>query len=236
MPGVARYDAIADFYDATVGDSVSDPATAALLELLGDVGGTRVLDLACGQGRVARELARCGGRVVGVDLSTALLDKARAIETRAPLGITYLEGDVEVSSLLHGETFDSIACNYGLSDVEDLEAVLATVHRLLVPGGRFVFSMLHPSFPGWGADAPSSWNPGRGYFREGWWLANNPGFRGKVGSYFRMLSTYLNAIVGHGLVIEQLVEPPPDSERVKGDPRALVPWYLVIRSSKRPTS
>src|SRR5512132_4094099 len=53
---VARYDAIADFYDATAVKAVIDQATATLLDLAGEVAGMSVLDLACGQGRVAREL------------------------------------------------------------------------------------------------------------------------------------------------------------------------------------
>jgi hypothetical protein len=42
---------------------------------------------------------------------------------------------------------------------------------------------------GWDADAPSSWPPGAGYNTEGSWLAENTGFRGKVGSNHRMPST-----------------------------------------------
>jgi 2-polyprenyl-3-methyl-5-hydroxy-6-metoxy-1,4-benzoquinol methylase len=51
--------------------------------------GLRVLDLACGQGRLSRELARRGARVVGLDISNELLDKARAVEKDEPLGISY---------------------------------------------------------------------------------------------------------------------------------------------------
>lgn len=60
MASIARYDPVADFYMAEVGDAIDDPATAALLGLIGDVAGSRLLDLACGQGRVTRELARRG--------------------------------------------------------------------------------------------------------------------------------------------------------------------------------
>jgi hypothetical protein len=50
----ARYDGVADLYEAMFGDSVEDPATAALLDLVGEVAGQRVLDIPCGSGRVAR--------------------------------------------------------------------------------------------------------------------------------------------------------------------------------------
>ena len=80
MEQVIRYDnEIADTYAAMLGDTVEDPGTAALLDLLGEVSRMRVLDLPCGEGRVARELARRGARVVGVDLSTSMLDRARAV-------------------------------------------------------------------------------------------------------------------------------------------------------------
>lgn len=224
----ARYDEIADFYDGVVGDGVTDPATAALLDLASEVRGLRLLDLACGQGRIARELARRGAHVVGADISEALLDKARAAENTGPLGITYLHADATSPGSLAGDIFDGVVCNFGLSDIDDLDAALATIARVLRPGGWFVFSIVHPCFPGWDADAPSSWPPGGAYYDEGWWLARNPGFRGKVGANHRMLSTYLNLLVRHHLSIEEVAEPAPgpewDARMPDADP---VPVYLV---------
>ena len=68
----ARYDAIADFY-ATAFDEIDDPASTALLHLLGPPSGMRVLDIACGHGRITRELARRGADVVGIDISARLI-------------------------------------------------------------------------------------------------------------------------------------------------------------------
>lgn len=226
----ARYDAIADFYAGRTGDDVADPATAALLDLVGDVSGLRVLDLACGHGRVARELADRGARVVGIDVSRALLEKARAAERARPRAIVYVHEDVSAPAALDGEHFDAVVCNYGLSDIDDLDGALATVTRALVPGGRVVCSILHPCFPGWGESAPSSAPPGRGYYEEGWWLADNPGFRGKVGAHYRMLSTYLNAFARHGMHFEQATEPaPPPGWDALAPGRDPVPVFLVVR-------
>jgi SAM-dependent methyltransferase len=126
--------------------------------------------------------------------------------------------------------FDGVVCNYGLSDIDDLDAALATVARLLKPAGWFVFSILHPCFPGWGEDAPSSW-PGRdGYFREGWWQAQNTGFRGKVGANHRTLSTYLNALTRHGFQLDVVAEPQPGADWAARNPGAgPVPVHLVAR-------
>jgi len=230
----ARYDEIADFYDERSGRSVADVGTAALLTLAGDVSGLRMLELACGQGRVARELARRGARVTGVDISAALLAKATAAETRQPLGITYVRADVTDPGVLDGQVFDAVACNYGLTDVDDLGGLLATVSRVLAPGGWFVFSLLHPCFPGWGRDAPSSWPPGLGYYHEGWWLADNPGYRGKVGASHRMLSTYVNSLAEHGFVLERVEEPQPGAEWMRRLPGAApVPAQIAARCLRR---
>ena len=229
---LARYDDIAEFYEQRSGKTVSDPATAALLDLAGDVGGLRLLEVACGQGRVARELAHRGARLTGLDISSALLIQARAYEAAEPLGISYLHADVTAPGVLEGQVFDVVVCNYGLSDIDDLDGVLANVARWLRPGGAFVFSLLHPCFPGWGSDAPSSWPPGHGYYQEGWWLASNTGYRGRVGSSHRMISTYLNSLTGHGLVLDRAVEPPPGANMQQRRPpgTAPVPFYFAARA------
>lgn len=232
--GGARYDELADHYDDFVDDDVTDPATAALLDLIGDPSGVRILDVACGQGRVARQLARRGARVTGIDISASLLDKARSRELAAPLGIRYDLLDVSSPVSLSAEIFDGVVCNFGLSDIDDLDGALASTTRLLAMGGWFVFSILHPCFPGWEtANAPSSWQPGRGYYDECWWRADTPGFRGTVGANHRMLSTYLNALGRHGLRVEQATEPPmPEGWASEAPGAEPVPVFLTARCRK----
>ena len=62
----ARYDAVAEFYVSGF-DSLDDPPSEALLELLGPPAGLRILDVGCGHGRVTRELARRGACLTGID-------------------------------------------------------------------------------------------------------------------------------------------------------------------------
>jgi SAM-dependent methyltransferase len=176
-----------------------------------------------------------GCRWQPADISSALVEKAHLTEKAEQLGITYLVGDATSSKVLAGESFDGVVCHFGLSDIDDVDAALATVSRLLRPGGWFVFSILHPCFPGWGDDAPSSWPTGSGYYAQGWWLAENSGFRGKVGANHRMLSTYLNSLVENGLAIEHAAEPQPAGEwlnaKLSDD---LVPVFLVVRCRCEP--
>jgi len=234
----ARYDAIADFYEEFASGPLTetDVVAVALLRLLEDVAGQRLLDLACGHGRVTRELARRGAAVVGLDISAALIGKARAIETALPQGITYVHADAAAPATLAGDRFDGVVCNFGLSDIDDLEGVLATVARVLPSHGTFTFSLLHPCFPGWGANRKSSWPPDGGYYQEGWWrLADAPShvLRAKVGANHRMLSTYLNTLLRHSLMLEELTEPPQPPEWASEAPGAApVPVYLVARCRK----
>jgi ubiquinone/menaquinone biosynthesis C-methylase UbiE len=233
MPG-ARYDAVADFYDAGFSDP-RDPVLIALLDLLGSPGGMRVLDVACGHGRVARELARAGAAVTGVDLSGALLDKARAQEEAEPLGILYVHGDAASVSGLDDGSFDAVVCNFGLADIDDLEGALATIQRALKPGGSFVFSILHPCFAGAGTVA-GTWPAGSRYYDEGFWTAHSKysTLRRQVGANHRTLSTYVNALSRHALVINAMAEPAPPDEWETDDRReaARLPVFLVVRCTK----
>jgi ubiquinone/menaquinone biosynthesis C-methylase UbiE len=151
----ARYDAVADFYISGF-DSADDPASLALLELLGPVAGLRVLDVACGHGRITRELARRGADVTGIDISAGLISKARETEQNEPLGIRYIRADVTTSAVLGNAEFDAATCNFGLSDIDALDAAIAAVSRALRPRGSFTFSILHPCFAG-GKDISGSW-------------------------------------------------------------------------------
>ena len=232
----SRYDQIADFYEVFAPDAYDDPLTAALLDLIGAVSGMHLLDMACGHGRLSRELARRGAHVVGVDLSSVLLDKALAREQAEPLGIAYVHADAASSHALDGELFDGITCHFGLSDIDDLEGAAVTVTRVLQPGGFFTFSILHPCFPGWeGMGASPSWPPGRGYFTEEWWLADGPpgGLRPIVGANHRMLSTYLNLFARFGLVLEEVAEPCPPQAWIDVAPDVgAVPIYWAARYRK----
>lgn len=199
---LAAYDAIADWYDRFVRDGVFLSAdqviSASGLEADRTLQGRKICDLACGQGHVARQLAARGAAVTGVNISQSLLDLAVKEEGRQPLGIVYLNGDAQDLPALPGEPFDCVFCNLALMDIENLEAVLAGVTRILRPGGEFIVSVTHPCF---------QYPRGQDYVTESFWRSDNPhGVRGRVGAYHRMLGTYITAFGSAGLLLDRAVE------------------------------
>jgi ubiquinone/menaquinone biosynthesis C-methylase UbiE len=140
------YDDVADAYSRALDPDGVDPVLA---ELVGDVAGTSVLSLGCGQGRDARLLARLGAaRVTGVDISDEMLAHARRREAEEPLGIAYVRGDAQDLAPFPDASFDAVVCHMALMDIPRLRPAIASVARVLGPGGRFVFSIVHPCYAG----------------------------------------------------------------------------------------
>ncbi len=94
--------------------------------------GDRVLDACCGTGDLAVAARAAGaGRVVGLDFSERMLERARR---KAP-ELEWVRGDVLTLPFEDG-SFDSAVVGFGVRNVEDLEAALKELRRALRPGGR----------------------------------------------------------------------------------------------------
>jgi 2-polyprenyl-3-methyl-5-hydroxy-6-metoxy-1,4-benzoquinol methylase len=148
----AAWDHNAAFWDERMGEGndfvnvLTWPATERLLELRG---GEQVLDVACGNGLTSRRLAELGARVVAFDFSAEMIARARERSPAQDDRIEYRVLDVtdEAGLLALGERrFDAALCAMALFDIADIEPLLRALRRLLRPGGRFVFSSLHPCF------------------------------------------------------------------------------------------
>jgi ubiquinone/menaquinone biosynthesis C-methylase UbiE len=135
----APYDEIAEWYGEWIRDGalLHDFILPTVRDLVGDIRGQRVCDLACGQGIVARQLAGGGGAVVSdVDISSRLLELARSYEAENPAGIEYMWGDAQELPEIPDESFDGMVCNMALMNILSLPPTLDTVARILRPRGR----------------------------------------------------------------------------------------------------
>ncbi len=122
------------------------PATERLLALRpGDV----CLDIACGNGAFSRRMAHLGAQVIAFDFSERFLARAKARTTEHADRIDYrlIDATDESQLLTLGERrFDAAVCTMALHDMAAIEPLMSALRRLLKPGGRFVFSVLHPCF------------------------------------------------------------------------------------------
>jgi SAM-dependent methyltransferase len=101
--------------------------------------GMTVLDAACGTGRHAAVLAKQGCKVIGVDLSKAMLDVARAkLKKKADLRL----GDLHRLPLEVSEV-DAAVCSLALTYLTDLRGPMAELRRVVRPGGHVVLSDIH---------------------------------------------------------------------------------------------
>ncbi len=144
-----QYDAIAAPYQRTRESPLRRYVEAwTFLDLLGDVTGRSVLDLACGAGHYTRELAARGARrVLGVDISPAMIKLARAGEG-APGSVEYLVGDV--AALPPIGPFDLATAAYLLHyarDAAELGRMCAGIASALAPGARLVALNENPAQP-----------------------------------------------------------------------------------------
>jgi demethylmenaquinone methyltransferase / 2-methoxy-6-polyprenyl-1,4-benzoquinol methylase len=113
--------------------------------------GDSVLDAACGTGDLAIAASRVGARVTGLDFSARMLERARR---KAP-GLEWVEGDV-LALPFEDASFDAVTIGFGIRNVDDLEAGLRELARVLRPGGRIAVleitrprGLLRPFFRLW---------------------------------------------------------------------------------------
>ena len=109
--------------------------------------GSRILDLACGTGVHAVELASRGHQLVGVDLSPTMLRLAKAYNDKRGQSVSFIEGDMRELNL--EEVFDGICCwssSFGFFDDATNLDVLQRVARALRPGGRLILDVANRDF------------------------------------------------------------------------------------------
>lgn len=228
----------------------------AFLSILPPIAGLSGLDVGCGEGSNTRKLAERGARMQGVDIAPTFIRHAQEAEAASPLGITYEVGDGTALSYAEG-TFDFVTAFMALMDMPDQGQALQEAQRVLKPGGFLQFSILHPCFVPphrkvlREADRSVRAVEVGGYFDaidgriDTWWFtAAPPEERAKVAPFqvprfHRTLGTWVDLIVGAGLVIERLHEPRATPEEAAAEPEVadtrVVPLFLHIRARKPAT-
>ena len=147
----ASWDALAGFWDDqmeagnTWQGGLIQPAVERLLQL---EPGERVLEVACGNGELARRMAELGASVLATDFSDAMLERARARGGDVEYRLADATDEGELLALGETASFDAVVCNMALMDMASIEPLASASARLLHSGGRLVFSVSHPAFNG----------------------------------------------------------------------------------------
>lgn len=142
------YDLWSETYDATPNPIVAMDARHTI-NLLAPRPGERILDAGCGTGRNLAALLASGSLPVGMDFSLGMLRAARRKFSSVPL----VRADLQREFPFRAESFDAVLCALIGEHLNDLPAAFREIHRVLKPGGRFVFSVYHPDLAAAGKEA-----------------------------------------------------------------------------------
>jgi SAM-dependent methyltransferase len=180
-------------------------------------GARRVLDVGCGEGQVARRVARSGTIVTGLDPAWTQVLEAR----RRAGGPSYTRARSEALPCRDG-AFDAVFVCAALEHVDDFETAIAEVARVLEPDGIFVLVLCHPLLQAPGSGWVDDRILGEQYFRIGTYLRPDRRFDEVAPGvhllfHHRPLSAYVHAMGAAGLVVTDMEEPAP--------PRQLVDEY-----------
>jgi SAM-dependent methyltransferase len=195
----------------------------------------RTLDLGCGEGRLARDLAARGHDVVGVDRSPTMVAAAREAAPELELHVA------DAAALPFGdEAFGLVVAFMSLQDADDLGGAVREAARVLRVGGRLCIAIVHPlnsagTFDSEDADSPFTI---RGSYLDSTFYVDEltrDGLDITFVSAHRPLEAYTDTITDAGLVIERLREPAVPEEAIARERSRRwqrLPLFLHLRALK----
>jgi SAM-dependent methyltransferase len=229
--------ALSEWWQREFTDGVDPEYTEQILPLILEelAGFDLVLDVGTGEGQVARALAAAGSRVIGIDPFISQIHEAE----RRGGGPSYALA--EAARLPFADAaLDAVVACLVFEHIDDVDAAIGEVARVLRPGGRFVFLLNHPLLqtPGSGWIDDQMLEPPEQYWRIGPYLIEQATIEQVQRDVFvrfihRPLSRYLNTLIAYGLQLAHLHEPAPPAGFLAQAPdfvdAATVPRLLALR-------
>jgi SAM-dependent methyltransferase len=184
--------------------------------------GRLTLDLGCGEGRLGRDLARLGHRIVGIDASEHMVAAATA---HPEMGGPVVTGDAARLPFSDGIA-DCVVAFMSLQDVDEMEMALNEAVRVLGEDGRLVLAITHPANTA-GYFGPGPEDATRPFVIDGSWFERRTladtcergGYTMTFHSEHRPLHDYTGPLLDAGFVIERL--------REVGDPDPTDKWHRI---------
>ncbi len=245
---MADYDKVAKQYSESMSDSGDffhrtqiDPN---VYKIIGVPKNKTIYDLGCGNGYIARNLARKEAKVFASDASSELIKLAK--ENSKGLNINYSVRDAsDFGGFTEGQ-FDVVVMNMVIHYIKDLDTLFKGISKILKKNGLFVFSTNHPFRPG---HPYSEWEVGRidgketlfikvtGYLknetRDGVCWCDN---KTKLVMYNQPLNLLINTMAKHELYIFQIEEPESEEFALKFSKELQkshhIPTFIIIGARK----
>ena len=213
-------------------------ATEDDLSLIPDLKGKCVLEVGCGSGHSLAYLweDRNASELWGLDFSEKQISFAEELLEAKKIPAKLFSASMDENSGIPQNYFDFVISIYSLGWTPNLSYTLQLIHSYLKPGGVFLFSWEHPVYRSLHYEA----DLGKYVFEESYLDESPvlyPSWRGvEIVVNHRKLSTYLNAIVQSGLVLEQVIESEPNITRAREQDFEPEKWYSVPRAQLMPTT
>jgi SAM-dependent methyltransferase len=174
------------------------------LGVLGDLEGTKVIELGCGGAQFGLALAERGADVTGVDISAEQLSHARANADERDADVDLIEASVTDLSMIEDATYDLAVSAFAFQWVANLESCFAEASRILTDGGRLAFSVDHPYY--------KLIDPETGAFERSYFDADprqeySDRLDAEMVIHRRGVAETVNLLIDAGFTIEELREP-----------------------------
>ncbi|KGR83358.1 class I SAM-dependent methyltransferase [Lysinibacillus odysseyi] len=207
--------------------------------LFGEIAGKRVLDIGCGSGHSLQYMGDNGAAELwGIDLSKKQIDTATNVLGNQAGLVKLIESPMEENPGLPDNYFDIVYSIYALGWTIELDQTLSNIQNYLKPGGTFIFSWEHPIHDRL-TYQNESFILNKSYVKEGPEL--NEAWHSEVVTYHRKLSTYINALINAGFIIEKVIDDVVLPDETSVDPlkwystqkAELVPATFIIKATKK---
>lgn len=169
---------------------------AAIVDAVVSVAPRTALDLGFGEGWLSRALTERGIRMTGVDVVPELVERARQLGG----GEFHVMSYEAIAAGGLTATFDAVVANFALIGADAVDALIASMPRLLAPRGALIIQTLHPVVVNGDQPYKDGWRPGS-------WTGFSQDFTDPAPWYFRTMETWEALIAESGLRVEQRLEP-----------------------------
>lgn len=212
----------------------------AMLSLIGDVEGKKVLDAGCGYGHYSLLLAKRGATVTGIDLSEKMVEFAKNNAAKASAQCQFFICDIQDLSMFNSDNFDIVTSSIVVGYLDNIRKAFSEVFRVLKPKGIFTFSENHPLLMKgqWIKDSQNKklyWKADNYFDRSieiaKWWTGET------TSSRHRTVQDYFDTLISSGFVVDRLIEPEPIDKGKslnvrKYESAKRIPYFILFKARK----